>query len=76
MADFQAGWIAYGDKARAIAELIADKSGGEAEIGLVGCFDGGVWAAEAIGAEIIVNPNRDYQDVLITALGKKCVRFA
>lgn len=73
---FQAGWIAYGDKARAIAELIADKSGGEAEIGLVGCFDGGVWAAEAIGAEIIVNPNRDYQDILITALGKKCVRFA
>lgn len=73
---FQAGWIAYGDKALGIARLISEKSDGKAEVGLVGCFDGGMWATEALGAEIIVDPFREYADILKVALSKKCVRFA
>ena len=73
---FQAGWIAYGNRALEIARLINERSHGKAEIGLCGCFDGGVWAAEAIGAEIIVDPSREYSQIVNIALGKKCVRFA
>ena len=73
---FQAGWIQCGENARKIAEQICAATGGKAEIGMAGCFDGGMWAAEALCAEIIADPFREYPEILRTALSKTGVRFA
>ena len=73
---FQTGWIRCGENARKIAEQICVATKGEAEIGMAGCFDGGMWAAETICGEIIADSERSYGDILQAALSKKGVRFA
>ncbi len=73
---FQAGWIRCGENARKITEQICVATKGEAEIGMAGCFDGGMWAAETLCGEIIADPERSYGDILQAALSKKGVRFA
>ena len=73
---FQAGWIACGENARRIAGQICSATGGEAEIGMAGCFDGGMWAAETLCSEIIADPLRGYKEILIAALSKTGVKFA
>lgn len=73
---FQAGWIECGDEARRVAEVIVNETGGNVEIGMCGCFDGGMWAAESICSEIVLDPSRDYGEIVRVALSKPGVRFA
>lgn len=73
---FQAGWITYGENAVKTARQIYDATDGEVEIGMAGCFDGGMWAAEALCAQIITDPHREYRDVLSHTLAKPGITFA
>ncbi len=73
---FQAGWITYGENALKIARQIYEATDGKVEIGMAGCFDGGMWAAEALCAEIIADPSREYRDLLSHTLAKSGITFA
>ena len=62
-ASLTAGWVRYGEYARKIAELALELDP-NVNLCMAGAYDGGIWLPMALCADIIKNPNENFDDIL------------
>ena len=70
-----AEWIRHGEQARMMAEFIINETGGRVNLCLAGAFDGGLWFPSAVCSEVVLNPYRDFGEILEKVAWQKHVIF-
>ncbi len=72
----QADWLKYGEQTHRMTRHIADKTGGDTDICIVGNFAGGCWYSLALTAQMLWDPRESYADTCARAARRSDVTFA
>ena len=68
---FQTGWQMYGRYAYDMTRHIAEKTGGDTLLGIVGNFNGGIWFSEALCAQILWECDKPYNEIYENVANRK-----
>jgi hypothetical protein len=62
--EYSADWTLWGDRAQEMLRFVKENKLSDVEVCMAGTFDGGMYLPLALMAEMFVNSNGDYKDIL------------